>query len=79
MSSAETAATAAEPAAAAPVVYISDLKRYIGQEVTVRGWVQHHRSKGKLQFVVLRDGTGVCPGLWPSRATCSEADLGRGG
>jgi asparaginyl-tRNA synthetase len=22
--------------------------------------VQHHRSKGKLQFIVMRDGTGVC-------------------
>ena len=73
MSSAETAATAAQPAGAAPVVYISDLKRYIGEEVTVRGWVQHHRSKGKLQFIVMRDGTGVCQ-LVAFKGDLSEAD-----
>jgi asparaginyl-tRNA synthetase len=73
MSSAETTAPAAEPVGPAPVVYISDLKRYIGQEVTVRGWVQHHRSKGKLQFIIMRDGTGVCQ-LVAFKGDLSEAD-----
>ncbi len=50
----------AAPAAEAPAVYIRDLPSHVGQEVTVRGWVQHHRSKGKLQFIVMRDGSGVC-------------------
>src|SRR5436309_4193880 len=59
MSSTEVEEAAAAPAAP-PVVYIADLPQYAGQEVTVRGWVQHHRSKGNLQFIVLRDGTGVC-------------------
>lgn len=40
-------------------VYVSDLARFVGQSVTIRGWVTHKRSKGKLLFVVLRDGTGV--------------------
>ena len=43
----------------APAVYINELGAHEGELVTVRGWVQHHRSKGKLQFVVLRDGTGT--------------------
>lgn len=43
----------------APVVYIADLKDHDGQVVTVRGWLMHHRDKKKLQFLVLRDGTGT--------------------
>ncbi|MGB9771731.1 MAG: asparagine--tRNA ligase [Candidatus Kapaibacteriota bacterium] len=39
--------------------YIEDLDKYEGQEVTLRGWVYHKTGKGKLQFIQLRDGTGV--------------------
>lgn len=41
-----------------PVVYIEDIGRYVGKEVTIRGWLRHHRSSGKIQFLVVRDGTG---------------------
>ena len=37
---------------------IEELKSHIGQTVTVRGWVTHLRSSGKVAFVVLRDGSG---------------------
>src|SRR2546426_1541786 len=40
------------------VVYIEDIARYVGQEVTVRGWLRTHRSSGKVQFLTVRDGTG---------------------
>jgi aspartyl/asparaginyl-tRNA synthetase len=30
-----------------------------GNEITLRGWVYNRRSSGKLQFILLRDGTGV--------------------
>ncbi|HEX8600377.1 MAG TPA: asparagine--tRNA ligase [Chloroflexia bacterium] len=43
----------------APVVYIADLKDHDGELVTVRGWLMHHRDKKKLQFLVMRDGTGT--------------------
>ena len=43
----------------APVIQISDIAQYEGQEVTVRGWVYNRTGKGKLQFVKLRDGTGI--------------------
>jgi asparaginyl-tRNA synthetase len=38
---------------------VDQLGDYEGQCVTVRGWLMHHRDKKKLQFLVLRDGTGV--------------------
>ncbi len=37
---------------------IGALPKVVGQQVTVRGWVTHLRSSGKVAFVVLRDGTG---------------------
>ncbi len=39
-------------------IYINELKQYIGQEVTVSGWLDNKRSSGKLRFLILRDGTG---------------------
>jgi asparaginyl-tRNA synthetase len=38
---------------------IAELASHEGQPVTVRGWVSHLRSSGKVAFVVMRDGTGV--------------------
>jgi asparaginyl-tRNA synthetase len=46
-----------------PPVTIDRLSRYIGQQVTLRGWVAHLRSSGKIRFVVLRDGTGLAQGV----------------
>jgi len=39
--------------------YVENLAQYVGNEVTLRGWVYHKTGKGKLQFIQLRDGTGV--------------------
>ena len=39
---------------------IEQLKDAEGKEVTLRGWVYNVRGKGKLQFIILRDGTGIC-------------------
>lgn len=44
-------------------VYIEDLAQHVGQEVTLRGWVYHKRSSGKIKFVVMRDGTGIVQGV----------------
>jgi asparaginyl-tRNA synthetase len=38
---------------------VSELSRFVGQTVTLRGWVTHMRSSGKIAFPVVRDGTGV--------------------
>ncbi len=45
------------------VVAISDLGRFVGQEVEVRGWVHQRRGSGKIAFLVVRDGTGVVQGV----------------
>jgi asparaginyl-tRNA synthetase len=38
---------------------IAELSNHVGQTVTVRGWVTHVRSSGKVAFAVFRDGTGI--------------------
>ncbi len=40
--------------------FISDLKNHVGQKVELRGWVYNVRSSGKIKFLLLRDGTGIC-------------------
>jgi lysyl-tRNA synthetase class II len=42
-----------------PHVYIEDIHRHEGEEVTLRGWVYNKRSSGKLHFLQVRDGTGI--------------------
>ncbi|HVN88595.1 MAG TPA: asparagine--tRNA ligase [Candidatus Binataceae bacterium] len=51
-------------------VYIEDLGKHIGEEVTLRGWLYNHRSSGKVHFLLVRDGTGIC------QCVASLADLG---
>ncbi|MGH7987259.1 MAG: asparagine--tRNA ligase [Candidatus Binataceae bacterium] len=50
--------------------YIEDLGRHVGEEVTLRGWLYNRRSSGKIHFLLLRDGTGLC------QCVASRADLG---
>ena len=40
-------------------VRVEELSGVVGQTVTVRGWVTHVRSSGKVAFVVVRDGSGI--------------------
>src|SRR5687767_986184 len=42
-----------------PTSRISELPGHAGSTVTVRGWVTHVRSSGKVAFIVMRDGTGT--------------------
>jgi len=42
-----------------PVIQISDIANHVGEEVTLRGWVYNRTDKGRLQFIQLRDGTGI--------------------
>lgn len=51
--------------------YISELKNYIGQNVTIKGWLYNNRSSGKIMFMQVRDGTGIVQGI------ISEKDVGK--
>ncbi len=39
---------------------ISRLCDHVGQSVTLSGWVYKTRASGKIAFIILRDGTGLC-------------------
>jgi asparaginyl-tRNA synthetase len=43
----------------ATLIQISDIGQCVGQEVTVRGWLYNRTDKGRLQFLMVRDGTGI--------------------
>jgi asparaginyl-tRNA synthetase len=51
-------------------VYIEELARHVGEEVTLRGWLYNRRSSGKVHFLLIRDGTGIC------QCVASKADVG---
>lgn len=42
------------------VISIENIASHDGQEVTIQGWLYASTRKGKLMFVRLRDGTGIC-------------------
>ncbi len=41
------------------VVPIQNISKYAGEEVTLQGWLYASTGKGKLQFLQVRDGTGI--------------------
>jgi len=40
-------------------IYISDLSKYIGQTVSLKGWIHIRRDQGKMIFLDIRDSSGV--------------------
>ncbi len=42
------------------VVPIRTLAQHVGEIVTLRGWLYNRTGKGKLVFLQVRDGTGIC-------------------
>jgi asparaginyl-tRNA synthetase len=43
---------------ATPIITIADLADHVDHRVTLQGWVFNWRKKGKLRFIILRDGFG---------------------
>jgi asparaginyl-tRNA synthetase len=39
-------------------LHIQDLPKHIGEKVTINGWLYNKRTSGKLQFPIIRDGSG---------------------
>lgn len=53
-------------------IYIQDIARYAGQKVKLYGWLYNKTLKGKLAFLILRDGTGII------QCVMSRNDVGDG-
>ena len=54
-------------------VRIADFIRHTGQDVRVQGWLHNKRSSGKLQFLILRDGSGFAQAVM-AKSAVSEAE-----
>ena len=39
--------------------YIRDVAEHVGEEVVIKGWLYNRTDKGRLQFLQVRDGSGV--------------------
>ncbi|MCK4358099.1 MAG: asparagine--tRNA ligase [Candidatus Cloacimonetes bacterium] len=37
--------------------YLKDINQYKGKEILIEGWIRNKRSSGKIQFLIIRDGT----------------------
>jgi len=42
----------------AQIVRVEHVAQYIGQDVTIQGWIYNRTDKGKLVFLLVRDGSG---------------------
>ena len=47
----------------APYISIENIADYVGQQVTIKGWLYNSTRKGKLMFLRLRDGSGMTQGV----------------
>src|SRR3954469_2113219 len=47
-----------------PSVRLSELGAHAGHQITVRAWVTHLRSSGKIAFAALRDGSGTAQAVF---------------
>jgi asparaginyl-tRNA synthetase len=41
-----------------PIIRVEQIEAYAGQEVQIQGWVYNRTDKGKLVFLLVRDGSG---------------------
>ncbi len=61
------------------VIQIKDIAEHEGQEVTLRGWVHRRTGKGRLQFILLRDGSGQAQCVaFKRELDAAQFDIARG-
>ena len=56
-----------------PITTVRELGKYVGQSVTLRGWVYSKRSSGKVKFLMFRDGSGTVQFVLVTGQTPSNA------
>ena len=54
-------------------VRIGDFRGHVGEEVRAEGWLHNKRSSGKLQFLIVRDGSGFAQAVMARAAVPPEA------
>jgi asparaginyl-tRNA synthetase len=52
---------------------IEEFRGHVGEEVLLRGWLHNKRSSGKLQFLIVRDGSGYTQAVVSKAAVPAEA------
>jgi asparaginyl-tRNA synthetase len=55
------------------MVRVNELKSHDGESVTLKGWLYSKRGKGKMLFLLLRDGSGICQCIVKKDAVSEEA------
>ena len=53
-------------------VYVDQVHRHAGSEVTLAGWLYNRRSSGKLHFLLVRDGTGTIQCVVSAKEVAAE-------
>jgi asparaginyl-tRNA synthetase len=53
-------------------VYIEDIGKHEGEEVTIKGWLHNRRSSGKIHFLIVRDGSGFIQAVMSKAAVGDE-------
>ena len=56
-----------------PHVYIEDIGKHTGEEVTIKGWLHNRRSSGKIHFLTVRDGSGFIQAVMSKAAVGEDA------
>jgi asparaginyl-tRNA synthetase len=57
----------------ATTVRIKELAQHVGETVTVNGWLYNKRTSGKLQFPIIRDGSGYLQCVVSKKEVSEEA------
>lgn len=52
--------------------FIKDLSQQVGEEVTLKGWLNNKRSSGKIAFLEIRDGSGFAQAVAVKEALAPE-------
>src|ERR1700733_12133767 len=53
-------------------VYIEDIGKHEGEEVTIKEWLHNRRSSGKIHFLTIRDGSGFIQAVMSKAAVGDE-------
>jgi asparaginyl-tRNA synthetase len=54
-------------------VRIESFRHHVGKEIALKGWLHNKRSSGKLQFLIVRDGSGFSQAVMAKAGVSAEA------